>query len=157
MADVQVNLVPKRWLNGGVVKLVGATDSYIINNIHDGAFDFAPLRRETIQYKDRGVYQAPIEGDDTLGEGTIEVMCGALQGSTSLIPQLIQDGPTTSNLAFEFTSMVLDFPVSRGGSTGERVTLGNVSIKPDIKWSKGETMDKLTFGFNYRTYASASY
>jgi hypothetical protein len=159
MATVQTNETVMRWLNGGVLKITGAVDTYVVNNIQDGEVSFNIVRREAVHFKDRGVYQAPLEGDDELGECTVEVNCGALAvgAGTSLVSLLNADGSSSSNTALEYATIILDFPVSRGGSTGQRVTLTNCSMKTGIQWTKGMDTDKLKFSFNFRSQSFATY
>ena len=159
MATVQTNQTVMRWLNGGILTLSTSTDDYVINNIHDGSVSFNIIRREKVDFKDRGVYQPPIEGDDELGECEVEVNCGALAvgAGTSLVSLLNADGVTTDNLAKEYTTLVFKFPVSRSGSTGQTVTLNNVSIKNGIQWTKGMDTDKLKFSCNFRSQSFATY
>lgn len=159
MAALDVNGTVMRWLNGGTLKITGAADTHTILNIHEGSLTWTPVMREPKYFKDRGVQQAPIEGDDTLGELSVEVNCGALkQGSgSSLIELLIADGSSSTNLAMEYASVIMDFPVSRGGSTGQRVTFTNASVNAPPEWSKGDDYDKLKFTMRFRAQTLATY
>jgi hypothetical protein len=159
MAAKNVNQTVMRWLNGGVIKIDDSTDVHTIANIHDGALSFSPVMREPKYFKDRGVQQAPIEGDDTLGELTVEVNCGALKqaADTSLLELLIADGSSSTNLAKEYTSVIMEFPVSRGGTTGQRVTFTNCSVNAPPEWNLGQDYDKLKFTMRFRAQTLATY
>lgn len=157
MAVVNTNGTVKRWLNGGTLTITGAADTHPILNIHEGALTFKPVMRERLYYKDRGVQQQPLEGDDTLGELSVEVNCGALVGSTALMSLLIAEDATDAQVAREYASFIMDFPNTRGSSAGERLTFANVSIPEPPEFGKGTEHDTLKFTARFRGYSSATY
>lgn len=157
MAVVNTNGTVKRWLNGGTLTITGAADTHPILNIHEGAITFKPVMRERLYFKDRGVNQQPLEGDDTLGELSVEVNCGALAGSTSLLNLLIAEDATDAQVAKEYASFIMDFPNTRGSSAGERVTFTNVSIPEPPEFSKGTEHDTLKFTARFRAHTVATY
>ena len=157
MAVVNTNGTLKRWLNGGTLTITGAADTHPILNIHDGGISWKPPMRDRVHYKDRGVNQQPLEGDDVLGELSVEVNCGALAGSTSLLTLLTAEDATDTNVAKEYASFIMDFPNTRGSSAGERITFTNVSIDPSPEWTKGMDYDKLKFTAKFRSYTVATY
>jgi hypothetical protein len=157
MAVVNTNGTLMRWLNGGTLTITGAADTHPILNIHEGALSWKGVMRERIHYKDRGVHQQPLEGDDTLGELSVEVNCGALAGSTSLHTLLSVEDATSAHVAKEYASFIMDFPDTRGASAGQRVTFSNVSIDPSPQWTKGEDYDKLSFTAKFRSFTIATY
>lgn len=157
MAVVNTNGTVKRWLNGGTLTITGASDTHPILNIHEGALTFKPVMRERLYFKDRGVQQQPLEGDDTLGELSVEVNCGALAGATSLLNLLLAEDATDAQVAKEYASFIMDFPNTRGSSAGERVTFTYVSIPEPPEFSKGTDHDTLKFTARFRGYSSATY
>ena len=157
MAAVNTNGTVTRWLNGGTLTITGATDTYPILNIHEGAINWKPPMRERQYYKDRGVQQQPLEGDDILGELSVEVNSGALAGSTSLMNLLIAEDATDTQVALEYASFLFRLPNTRGSSAGQLVTFTNVSIDAPPEWTKGERNDTLKFTAKFRSMSVATY
>ncbi len=157
MAVVNTNVTVKRWENGGTLTITGATDTHPIKNIKAGGISFKPVMRERLYYKDRGVQQQPLEGDDTLGELTVEVRAGALAGSTALMTLLVAEDATDTHVAKEYASFIMDFPNTRDSSAGERFTFTNVSIPEPPDYNADVEQDTLTFTARFRSHSVATY
>ena len=146
------NSTVRRIENGGTLDLTVSGTAYTILNIKDGTLEFEPGMYERVNYKDRGVNQTPLEGDEMLGKLSLTVRCGAKQGADSLYAKLLTAG--SSGLAFLFTSLVVKWPDSRGASTGESATFSNLWLAEPPKFtgaSSGQGLDELSFTMNFKT------
>lgn len=154
MAALNVNTTLKRFLNGGILTLVSGSDTLTIKNIEDGEMTFTPPTREVIEYKDTGVQQQALEGDDVYGEVSITLNAGQLAGSNSLYAELFTAG--SGGLVNEFASLTIDIPTSRGAATGERTVLSLLHTKmdPPPQFKKGSRLDELSFTMRCRTWTA---
>lgn len=122
MASTPVNATPKRFENGGVIKLVDGSDDYPILNVEAGTIEIVDPIREAVEYTDRGVQQQPLEGDDVQGSIRVSVKNGAFTGAASLRGLLATAGST--GLVKEY-GIIIDIADYRGASTGQRITVTN--------------------------------
>ena len=151
MANINSNPV-FRFENGGTLELTVGGTTYTILNIKDGSLSFQPGMYERVNYKDRGVNQTPLEGDEMLGELECTIRCGAKQGADSLYAQLMTAG--SSGLAKLFTILVAKWPAYRGASTGESATFSNPWLAEPPKFtaaSGGQGLDELSFKMSFKT------
>lgn len=107
--------------------------------------------REVIAYKDRGVIQDPLEGDDMPAEVEMEVLYNNQADSTAFINRLKAAG--TGGLAKKH-SIEIEIPDSRGSSNGHRhIFAAAVIDQESIQVTLGQKLDKLKFKFvNHALY-----
>lgn len=122
MASSNINASPRRWENGGTIKIISGADDYSILNVEQGVIELVEPTREAVEYKDRGVQQQPLEGDDIMGSLKVDVKSGSFVGATSLRGLLLAAG--SSGLVKEY-SIEIKVPGSRGDATGESLTCTN--------------------------------
>ncbi len=150
MADRNTNSFS--FENGGTLTITesGANAVFMIK---EATLTWKPAIRARILCTDRGVQQAPREGNDQYGELTCTVRCGSLQGSSALYTLLMT--AATSGVVKEFSSVILDQPTYRGSTTGDRVTFGNCHVPgdrpPEWKAGDGTNDNELTFTLLFRT------
>lgn len=111
-----INTVVRRWENGGVVTIDGDT----ISNVEAGTLKWTPAMRTRIEYKDRGIPQAPLEGDDGYSDIELEVKIGDYEGVDSIYTKLMAAG--SSGLAKQLTNFIVTIPNYRGASAGQTIT-----------------------------------
>lgn len=139
------NANPLRFDNGGVL-LIGSDD--VLELLPGSALEFTPCVYKNIARLDRGVPQAPRDGDLEPGTIRIRARLGA-HATTSLEQQLLAAG--TNGLAKEFT-IVVKWPDYRGASTGVQFTFATVCFdREKTRVSQGSDFDTVEFEGTYRT------
>lgn len=154
-----INSAPYRIENGATIEVTTGGTTYTLLNLKPGTIRFKPAFTERIEYMDRGVQQAPLDGDQMRGEAELEINAGPMQGSDSLYALLMTAG--SSGASKLFTSLVVKQPPYRGGSTGESITFSNfyLSEPPEFRaagsgqeWNSVSFKVKFTSGPTIGTY-----
>lgn len=138
-----INTSVRRFENGGILDLVESATTNTIKNIVAGSLRWMPSMRERITYKDRGVQQTPLPGDDTLSEIEVEVRIGSYAAST--LYALLMTADATSGALQVFDSLIIRIPAGRGATTGETLTWSDVWLAEPPQWQAGAEIDTLRF------------
>lgn len=150
MADA--NLLQLRFEDGGTFEINDGTARNILQ-IVPGRFRFTPPRFEIIETKDRGIYNTPRQGDNTIGEIMLAVR--ADWEATGLYAIAMAAG--TNGTPKLFTSIIAKQPDYRGASAGRSLTWSSTNIylgqAPQYQASGGnDEMD--TIEFTFRVHAA---
>ncbi|HLP66718.1 MAG TPA: hypothetical protein VK181_04290 [Rhizobium sp.] len=152
MSVANINGNPARFQNSRLLFDEGSgAYSNVLGAYVDGTISIKTGGREVIAYKDRGVIQAPLEGDDMPAEVEIEVLYTNQADATSFIAKLLAAG--TNGLA-KAHAIELEIPDARGSTNGHRHIFSAAVIDKDsIQITGGQKMDKLKFKFtNHALY-----
>lgn len=148
MAAVNLNLNPRRFEAGGSFVLSTATNDYTFFNHAPGSLEWTSPVASKIKYKDLGVPQVPLEGDNNYGSVKVTYHAGAyVNGIVSLFRARNAAGATPTALA-----LVVKIPAYMGATTGESLTWpsGTVFIDADFEVKHGgpDALDtvSITFG-----------
>ena len=143
MASINANV--RRFENGGIIMFTdGATTYDNILNVVAGSISWNAAMREAIEYKDRGVLQVPLEGDDMASDVEVTVHAGE-QVAAGLMTILVAAG--TAGLKKLFTNLIIKIPNFRGDATGESFTWASAYIPEPPQYKTGEKLDTITFKF----------
>lgn len=143
----------RRFESGGSLVLNDGATAYTVLLYEPGSLKFTPPTRQALYYTDRGSQQAPIEGDDTLGEFEIVVKVVGYEATSMRSLAL---AVSINGLKKEYTSLVASILDGRGGSTVLKHTMGSVSFDAAPECQAGTDFDKWTFKGKYRTHVEAA-
>lgn len=140
-----VNTIVRRWEAGGVLT-INESGAQVVKNIMGGSLLWRPLRRTPVMYRDRGVIQTPLEGDDEPTEIEFTVHGGSYL-TADLHGILSTTGSTTTGLVNLFDTVVIRIPVARAGATGEDITFTNcwVTERPEVRHGGENELDTVAW------------
>lgn len=154
MPDVNASF--RRFENGGTLEINDGTARNVLN-IVAGSLEWTPAFRERIYTKDRGTYNDPMLGDNTLSEITFRVRTGKFAASNEIYAILMQAG--TGDAPKLFATTTVKIPDSKGAITGESLTWSNAWLAepPRFASSAGsDEVDTMTFTLRCKSGPAAA-
>jgi hypothetical protein len=147
MAAISINQTPRRFEAGGTFVLSTAADVYTFFNHAPGSLEWTDAVATKIKYKDRGLVQVPLEGDNNYGSLKVTFHAGAyVAGILSTFRARNAAGATPTAL-----SLVVKIPSYLGSTTGESLTWASGTIFVDgdfeVKHGGPDALDTISITF----------
>lgn len=155
MASESIHADVVRFESGGILTFTDGSDTLTVKNIVPGSLSFdPPMPQEGLDYSDRGVQQAAVQGDDGLGSLTFRTR-GTKFFARNLINLLTVSNPASVNTMREWTVTIKN-PDYRGATTGTVTIL--VARRKKVDFKAGTDFDEVGVEMVVRTWtAPAAY
>ena len=151
MAADTIHDVTRRFESGGILTISGfGADTLTIAGVVPGSLNFTPPGRQVLPFTDRGVQQAPLDGDDELGKVSFDVR--GSKETTNHLMTLVTAAPSGAT-ATEGT-ITIKFPDGRGASTGLVYAFAGVSRGELPSYKAGTDFDVMSFSFMCRSWTA---
>ena len=149
MAADTIHDVTCRFESGGILTISGfGADTLTIAGVVPGSLNFTAPGRDVLYFTDRGVYPAPLDGDDMLGKVGFEVR--GSKETTNHLMTLLTAAPSGAN-ATEGT-ITIKFPDGRGASTGMQIVFSNCARDELPTFKAGTDFDSIGVSFKCRSW-----
>lgn len=154
MPATDINNVLRRFESGGRVELTSGADNYNIKNIKRGTLVFKRVHVPGIAVMDRGSYAEVLEGDDTLGEISLECHAGTGTTTNNLL-DISDDRDGTTNKKKMWTVDVY-IPAYKGATSGIKYSFTNAWFAEPVEYKAGDETDAFALKFNTLANAQAA-
>lgn len=152
MANVVVHEDVVRFESGGTINLVKTSggDDYTIQNVVPGSLSFEPpMPQQGLDYTDRGVQQARLQGDD--GLGSLSFRTRGTKYDVASLMTILSAVNTTANTMIEWT-VTIKVPAYRGATTGTITVL--VASRNKIDFKAGTDFDEIGVEMSVRSWTA---
>lgn len=147
MPNTVINQTPFRFGSGGWIEIADGIIVYEFKNINFDSIRFKPPYKGVIEYTDRGAQQAPLEGDDTLGE--LEFTAKSTRDLTNSVRTWWNDRHATDNTIKEYTGAIKT-PDRLGATTGVTQAMTGVCFAEAPEFQTGAEFDTIRLRLKVR-------
>lgn len=139
-----------RFESGGLLVFSDGTDVLTIANVVPGSLSFEPpMPQQGLDYSDRGVQQARLQGDD--GLGSLSFRTRGTKYFTKNLTEVLSAANTTANTMKEWT-VTIKVPDYRGATTGTITVL--VASRNKIDFKAGTDFDEIGVDMSVRSWTA---
>lgn len=138
-----INAVTGSFEAQGLFQIIDGATTYTVLNVEPASFEWKPGLYEPKEWKDRGVLQPPLEGDERVTTGKVTCKISTYVAA-QLYAILTARGANGLIKTFQFVAKI---PLNRAAVTGEIQTFGIVYLKEPPQWKAGAQFDTLEIPF----------
>ena len=141
MADTNINTgVPIRFEADGQLDITDGATTYDVKQIAQGTVEFEPGGYASISYKDRGVLQDDLEGDEIPSRIRFSIQLTSFQAAQLYAILTARDTSTGKKKKF---TIAVKYAAYKGATTGQTVTFADCVLDTQVRIRAGAELDTM--------------